>query len=187
MTRNDIPNALTMLRMILIPVIAFLFFMESTWGPLAAWINLGIYSVAVITDYLDGYLARKWKVISPFGTFLDPISDKILVACLLILLLGFGRLEGVWMIPVMLILTREFLIAGLREYLGPHDVKMPVTKLAKWKTAAQMLALGFLIIGPYAPIALLPGQILLWFAALITVVTGWGYMKAGLAHMRGSP
>lgn len=184
---NHIPNALTILRMALIPVIVALFFMEASWGATAAWINLGVYTIAVITDYLDGYLARKLKIISPFGTFLDPISDKILVACLLVLLVGFGRLEGIWMIPVLFILTREFLVSGLREYLGPHDVKMPVTNLAKWKTASQMLALGFLMIGPYAPAALLPGQILLCIAAAITIITGWGYMKAGLAHMRGTP
>ncbi|MCD8497766.1 MAG: CDP-diacylglycerol--glycerol-3-phosphate 3-phosphatidyltransferase [Alphaproteobacteria bacterium] len=181
---QNIPNALTVLRILLIVPMTALFFFETTAGGWVIWLNFGLYVIAAITDFLDGWLARKYKITSPFGTFLDPISDKILVGCLLVLLVAFGRLEGLWLIAVLAIMTREFLISGLREYLGPHNVKMPVTKLAKWKTATQMLALGLLIIGPVLPYTLLAGQILLCVAALITAITGWGYLKAGLAHMR---
>lgn len=181
---RNVPNILTILRIALLVPMTALFFAESAWGLLAVWLNLGLYALAAATDFLDGWIARKWKLVSPFGTFLDPISDKILVGCLFVLLAAFGRLEGLWLIAVLVIMTREFLVSGLREYLGPKDIKMPVTKLAKWKTAAQMLALGFLIAGPVAPAVLLAGQGLLAAAAILTVITGWGYLKAGLAHMR---
>jgi CDP-diacylglycerol--glycerol-3-phosphate 3-phosphatidyltransferase len=183
---KHLPNILTLLRIALILPMTALFFLENTWGLTAVSINMGLYIIAALTDFLDGWLARKLNVISPLGTFLDPISDKILVGCLLVLLVGFGRLEGLWMLPVLVIMTREFLVSGLREYLGPHNVQMPVTKLAKWKTAVQMLALGFLVAGPAAPSVLMAGQGLLCLAALITAVTGWGYLKAGLAHMRAA-
>lgn len=181
---NQIPNILTFSRIALIPLMAALFFLEESWDMMAVWLNLAFYILAALSDYFDGYFARKWKVVSPLGTFLDPISDKIMVGCLLVLLVGFGRLEGLWMIPVLVILTREFLISGLREYLGPKNISVPVTKLAKWKTAVQMLALGFLIAGPFSASLLLSGQILLALAALITAITGWGYLKAGLAHLK---
>lgn len=182
--KQQIPNTLTFSRIALIPMIAALFFMESTWGANAVYANIALYIAAALTDYFDGYFARRWKVVSPLGTFLDPISDKIMVACLLVLLIGFGRLEGLWMIPVLVILTREFLISGLREFLGPKNIQVPVTNLAKWKTTLQMLALGLLIAGPLSGGILLAGQIALTAAALITAITGWGYLKAGLAHLR---
>lgn len=181
---QNVPNALTMLRIVLIVPMTALFFLEASWGLMAVWLNLGLYIVAAVSDFLDGWIARKWKIVSPFGTFLDPISDKILVGCLFVLLAAFGRLEGLWLIAVLVIMTREFLVSGLREYLGPKNVKMPVTNLAKWKTAVQMLALGFLIAAPLAPLVLMAGQVLLLLAAILTVITGWGYLKAGLAHMR---
>lgn len=181
---QNIPNALTILRIALIIPITALFFLEPAWGLAAVWLNLALYVIAAITDFLDGWIARKWKIVSPFGTFLDPISDKILVGCLFVLLAAFGRLEGLWLIAVLVIMTREFLVAGLREYLGPKNIKMPVTQLAKWKTAVQMLSLGFLIAGPISSAILLAGQALLVLAAILTVITGWGYLKAGLAHMQ---
>lgn len=183
---RNLPNALTILRIALIVPMTALFFAEPAMGMMAVWLNLGLYTLAAVTDFLDGWLARKWQVTSPLGTFLDPISDKILVGCLVVLLAGFGRLEGISLVAALVIMTREFLVSGLREYLGPHNIKMPVTKLAKWKTAAQMLSLGFLIAGPASPALLTTGQILLCIAALLTALTGWGYLKAGLAHMRSA-
>lgn len=184
---QNLPNALTILRIVLIVPMTILFFLESAWGTMAVWLNLGLYIVAALTDFFDGWLARKYRVVSPLGTFLDPISDKILVGCLLVLLVAFGRLEGLWLLAVLVIMTREFLVSGLREYLGPYNVKMPVTKLAKWKTAVQMLALGFLVASPLSPALLLgTGQIALCIAALLTALTGWGYLKAGLAHMKAA-
>lgn len=181
--KNNLANILTIARLFLLPVIIALFFMEAYWGGFAAYLCLFIYIIAAITDFFDGYIARKMNQITPFGTFLDPISDKIFVSSLLILLVAFQRIEGLWLILVILIFAREFLVSGLREFLGPKNVKMPVTKLAKWKTATQMLALGFLIIGNYAPYSKELGLVLLALATLLTLITGISYMIAGLKHM----
>jgi cardiolipin synthase len=191
-----LPNILTISRIVLLPVMIALFFFP---GTTAAWTALWIYVFCAVTDFFDGYLARKFGTTSNFGTFLDPISDKILVSSLLIALAAFDRLDGLWMVPAIIILMREFLIAGLREYLGPQNIKVPVSKLAKWKTGVQMTALGFLVIGDYgdgvmdtvfgvlangdAVGALLTGQILLAIAAVITVITGWNYLKVGFKHI----
>lgn len=179
-----IPNILTMARILLLPAIIACFFLEGHFGPAITWTCFALYVIAAITDFFDGWVARKFNQISAFGTFLDPISDKIFVGAMLVLLVGFGRLEGLWIIPVIAIMSREFLISGLREFLGPHDVKMPVTKLAKWKTTAQMLSLGLLILGPALPYTLLIGQWSLLIAAILTIITGWGYLKAGLQYMK---
>lgn len=182
-----IPNILTMSRIAWIPVMIVLFSLESAMGLSATWICLGIYALASITDFFDGYLARKLNQVSDFGTFLDPISDKIFVVSVLVLLVGYGRLPDWWMIPVLLILMREFLVSGMREFLGPKNIKLPVTKLAKWKTTSQMVALGFLIAGPASWYLLISGQILLCIAALLTLITGYGYLKAGIATMDNRP
>lgn len=181
---RHLPNILTVSRIVLLPVLIGLFFVA---GPVAAWAALAIYIFCAVTDFLDGYLARKYGSISGFGTFLDPISDKIFVAALLLALATFDRLDGFWMIPAIVILAREFLISGLREFLGPQNVKVPVSPLAKWKTGLQMTALGFLVIGDYGnvivPETLLIGQFLLTVAAIITLVTGWNYLKVGFRHI----
>lgn len=179
-----LPNILTLSRMALLPVMVWLFFMETSLGAVAAWWCLGLYVLASVTDFFDGYLARKLNQVSEFGTFLDPISDKIFVGTVLVLLVGFDRLDGVWVIPVLLIFLREFLVSGLREFLGPKNIKMPVTNLAKWKTTAQMIALGFLIVGGYVPYAMEVGHILICVAAYLTLHTGFGYVKTGLSHMK---
>lgn len=179
-----LPNILTVSRIVLLPVLIGLFFVA---GPVAAWIALAIYIFCAVTDFLDGWLARKYGTISGLGTFLDPISDKIFVISLLFALATFDRLDGVWMIPGVIILSREFLVSGLREFLGPKNIKVPVSKLAKWKTGLQMTALGFLVIGDYGdaivPDTLLIGQILLSAAAVLTVMTGWNYLKVGFKHI----
>lgn len=181
---RQLPNILTISRIVLLPVLIGLFFIP---GATAAWWALWIYIFCAVTDFFDGYLARRFGSTSNFGTFLDPISDKILVVSLLMALAAFDRLDGVWIIPAIVILAREFLIAGLREYLGPQNIKVPVSKLAKWKTGFQMTALGFLVIGDYGdnvvPQTLLIGQILLAVAAVITLITGWNYLKAGYRHI----
>ena len=182
-----IPNILTMARILLLPLIIACFYLEADFGPLAVWTCFVLYVIASITDFLDGWAARKFNQISAFGTFLDPISDKIFVGFLLVLLVAFGRLEGFWLIPVLAIFFREFLISGLREFLGPHNVKMPVTKLAKWKTTLQMVSLGFLVLGPINAALLMIGQWSLLIAAILTLITGWGYMKTGIDVMRKMP
>ena len=181
---QNVPNILTLGRILILPIIIALFFMD---GALAAWIALTLYILACITDYLDGYIARRYEIVSAFGTFLDPIADKIFIASLLIALAGFGRLEGLWLVPAIIILMREILISGMREFLGPKNIQLPVSKLAKWKTTVQMIALGFLVVGNYGdvliPHTLFIGQILLAFAALLTVVTGWRYVTEGMKHV----
>ena len=180
----NLPNILTIARILILPLMFACFLFEPVYGAIAIWINFALYVVASVTDYLDGVIARKFNLITAFGTFLDPISDKIFVGCLLVMFVGFGRLEGIWMIPVLLILFREFLVSGLREFLGPKDVQMPVTNLAKWKTAVQMFSLGFLILAPLVPYTLLAGQITLSIAAVLTLITGFLYMKAGWFHLK---
>lgn len=174
-----IPNILTLSRIALLPVLIWLLYAGFSWAA------LGLYAACAITDFLDGYLARKLNSVSAFGTFLDPISDKVFVVLLLLALVDTGPLSGIWIIAVMVIITREFLVSGLREFLGPKDVKMPVTKLAKWKTTTQMLSLGFLIVAPALPQALMAGQLLILLAALLTAWTGWLYLKAGWPHLKG--
>lgn len=171
----NIPTLLTFSRIfLLIPIIMLLYMVES-W---TIWLAFGLYVVAGFTDFLDGYIARKYNQITDFGTFLDPISDKIVVGALLLAFAATGRLEGIWLLPALLILAREFFISGLREYLGPKNIKLPVSKLGKWKTTTQMLALGLLILSPIHAVFLWGGHIILTISAFITVLSGWDYFKA---------
>jgi cardiolipin synthase len=180
----NLPNILTLSRMVMLPVLIGLFFVP---GAVAAWTALGLYIVSAVTDFLDGYLARSMNATSALGRFLDPISDKIFVAALLVALVAFDRLPDLWIIPAIVILSREFMVSGLREYLGPYNIQIPVSRLAKWKTAIQMTALGFLVIGNYGDV-LVPGTLAIgqWglaASALITLYTGWSYLKAGILHI----
>jgi len=179
-----LPNILTLSRIVAIPVIVGLLFVAQGW---AAWLALVLYTAACITDWLDGHLARLQNLESPIGKFLDPIADKLLVGALLLTMAGTARLTF-WGLPAaIIILMREILVSGLREYLaGLKQISVPVSRLAKWKTGVQMVALGFLIIGPYGP-GHYPwtniGEIGLWLAAIVTAITGWDYLRAGLKHM----
>lgn len=181
MTLFNLPNNLTLLRIAFIPVIAGLMFLHTSW---AAWAALGFYTAACVTDWFDGYLARKMETTSAFGRFLDPIADKLLIAILLLLFAGLDRLWDWWLIPACIIMFREVLIAGLREFLGPQNIVIHVSKLAKWKTAAQMISMGFLVVGHdgnvILPETVLIGQILLSVAALLTAITGWDYLRQGM-------
>ena len=176
-----IPNILTIFRLLLLPPMVWLFFVPMEW---AAWACLALYVIASITDFLDGWIARKYNLISDFGTMMDPISDKIFVVVTMLMLVAVGRVEDLMVIPILLIITREFAVSGVREFLGPKGVKMPVSKLAKWKTATQMIALGFLIIAPYSLESLMAGNLLLILATALTLVTGWAYVKTGLDHVK---
>lgn len=184
--RNNMANILTVARLFLLPVIIILFYAEAFYGAWVAWACLFVYALAAITDFFDGYVARKFNQISAFGTFLDPVSDKVFVSTLLILLVAFDRINGINIVFVVIIFAREFLVSGLREFLGPKNVKVPVSMLAKWKTSVQMLSLGFLIVGPYAPYMSELGIICLIAATALTVVTGFSYMMAGWVHLRAS-
>ena len=181
----NLPNVLTLSRVAVIPVFVAAFFLAS---PLANWVALGLFVAAGATDYLDGFFARRREQSSDFGRFLDPIADKLLVATALLMLAGFGRIAGHALIAAAIILLREIVISGLREYLGGLKVTVPVSKLAKWKTTVQMVAIGFLIVGAAGPAGfptVLTGEVLLWLAALLTAVTGYDYLRAGMRHILG--
>ena len=185
----NIPNMLTYGRIVAVPLVVFCFFIEGhlkSSDP-ARWMALGLFALASITDYLDGYLARLWQQSSTIGRMLDPIADKLLVSACLLLLAADGTIAGWTLWAAIIILCREILVSGLREYLAELKVSVPVTQLAKWKTTIQMIAIGFLLAGP-AGDKVLPytteyGIILLWIAALITLYTGYDYFRAGLKHI----
>lgn len=174
-------NLLTLFRIIIIPFLVALFYFP---GPVAAWSAVGLFVLAAITDFFDGYFARSLNQVSAFGKFLDPIADKLIVTVTLMLLVAFDRLEGLWILPAIIILVREILIAGLREFLGPYNIKVPVSPLAKWKTTVQLIVISFLIAGEYGN-ALIPyaneiGHFGLLIAMVLTLMTGWAYLKAGI-------
>jgi cardiolipin synthase len=181
---TSLPNLLTLSRILAIPVVVATFYVD---GDYARWFACALFSAAGITDWLDGHMARRWAQQSELGRFLDPIADKLLVAATLFMLVAKGRLSAESaLLPALVILCREILVSGLREYLAELRVGLPVSRLAKWKTAIQMVAIGVLIVGDAGP-AFLPvvalGETLLWAAALLTLVTGYDYLRLGLAHM----
>lgn len=179
----SLPNLLTLFRIVVIPLLVATFYADS---PEMRWAALVLFALAGISDFFDGWLARRWNLVSSLGRFLDPIADKLLVAAVLLMLVAFDRI-GPWsVLPALVILCREILVSGLREYLAELRVGMPVTRLAKWKTTAQMVALPVLLVGDAAPLWLPArdiGEVLLWIAALLTGITGYDYLKAGLRHM----
>ncbi len=185
----NIPNMLTYGRIVAVPLIVLCFFIEGRLqsSDFARWTAFGLFALASITDFFDGYLARIWKQTSNIGRMLDPIADKLLVASVLLLVAADGTIAGWSLWAAIIILCREILVSGLREYLAALKVSVPVTWIAKWKTTAQMVAIGFLLAGP-AGEKVLPytteiGIVLLWVAALLTIYTGYDYFRAGLKHM----
>jgi len=189
---TDLPNLLTLSRIAAIPLLVALALAGNPWADLGACVA---FSAAAITDYFDGKLARERKQTSDFGRMLDPIADKLLVGAALMLLAGMDRLSLFGLLPAIVILLREILVSGLREYLAGLAVGLPVTKLAKWKTGFQMGALGTLLAGDSAasvlhlsvlPVSLI-GEVMLWTAAGLTLVTGWDYLQAGLRHAGTAP
>ena len=184
----NVPNILTVSRIVIIPVVLTFIYWD---GGIGNWLALAAYAYACITDFFDGYLARAWHQQSAFGRFLDPIADKLLVAGVLFMLVGVETIAGLHILPAAVILCREILVSGLREFLAEARVGLPVSLLAKWKTAIQMLALGFLIVGHAGPdfgfaTTWEIGMYGLWIAAVITLVTGYDYLRAGLRHIAQS-
>ncbi|WP_455373091.1 CDP-diacylglycerol--glycerol-3-phosphate 3-phosphatidyltransferase [Limibacillus halophilus] len=180
---SQLPNNLTLARILAIVPLAAFMAIDRPW---AAWGAFVIFVAAGLTDWLDGYLARKMGSVSDVGKFLDPIADKLLVAAVLILLVAGRHLDGWNLVPVLVILGREFIVSGLREYLGQKSISLPVTKLAKWKTASQMVAQGALILAPGLPAAWMineAGVVLIWIAAALTAITGWTYLRGALPHL----
>jgi cardiolipin synthase len=184
---NNLPNLLTLSRIAVIPPIVAAFYVG---GAVGIWTAFGLYALACVTDFFDGHLARIQNLTSSFGRFLDPVADKLLVGALLVLLPAFDHVNGWTVLPAIVIMLREILVSGLREYLAEIRVGMPVSKLAKWKTTIQMLAIGFLIVGDFGPEFLatrLIGEVGLWIAAGLTLVTGVDYLVIGLSHMDTTP
>ncbi|MDE1907705.1 MAG: CDP-diacylglycerol--glycerol-3-phosphate 3-phosphatidyltransferase [Rhodospirillales bacterium] len=185
---TDLPNILTLSRIAAIPLLVLL---EAVGAPWADFCAALLFSLAGITDYLDGKLARELAQLSDFGRMLDPIADKLLIGATLMCLVGFGHMPGYGIYPAIVIMLREILVSGLREYLAGIRVGLPVTKLAKWKTGVQMVALGLLLLGDagahFLGLGGLPvgwiGFVLLWLAAALTLITGWDYLTAGLRHV----
>jgi len=176
--RKQIPNIITISRIVVIPFFVAAFFIADE-----KLLNITVatlFLIAGFSDYFDGYFARKWNVQSQVGKFLDPIADKLLVLAALIMLIYIGRAD---VIAALIILIREITVSGLREFLGQNNVTLPVSELAKWKTAIQMLAIMILIIGPEFGShsnTLLIGNSGLWIAAALTWITGYTYLKSGL-------
>lgn len=185
---TDLPNLLTVSRIIAIPVLVALVAWQTPTGDLSACL---LFIAAGITDWLDGRLARSRAQLSDLGRMLDPIADKLLVGASLMVLAGFARLPLFGLYPAIVILLREILVSGLREHLAGRRVSLPVTRLAKWKTGFQMGALGVLLAGDatarllglsFLPVGLI-GALMLWIAAILTLVTGWDYLVTGLRHV----
>lgn len=177
-------NILTMARILAVPLVVGLFYIEQ---PLGSHLAIGLYGIACITDFFDGYLARATGTVSKIGQFLDPIADKLMVAAVLIMLIDARWLVGIHVVAGVIIMCREILVSGLREFLAGLSVSLPVTWLAKWKTTVQMVALGALIWTPGGASLGIPAQsigvVMLWGAAVITLYTGLDYLKAGIQHM----
>ena len=182
--KKDIPNYLTYFRVAVIPALMLVFFLpEKFAGNWGYYLSAALFAVAGISDWLDGYAARLWQAQSNIGRFLDPIADKLLVATALLLMVSVGRAD---LLPAIAIVCREILVSGLREYLAEIRIGVPVSKLAKFKTAAQMIAIFLLLLGAGAPswlYAEILGRLLLWIAALLTLFTGYAYLKVGMKHM----
>ena len=183
---TSLPNILTLSRIGVIPPLIALFYWDS---PLAGWVAMGLFTVAGFTDFFDGYLARSMRQHSRLGRMLDPIADKLLVASVIVMLVAFQRAP---LFAALVILCRELLVSGLREFLAELSVSVPVSRLAKWKTVIQMVAIGFLLVGDAGPAFFHPavttvliGDVLLWSAAVLTLITGFDYLRAGLKHMHG--
>jgi cardiolipin synthase (CMP-forming) len=185
----SLPNILTYARIAAVPaVVACMYWSDILQGGLwLRWVALTLFIAAGITDFLDGYLARSWGQQSNFGRMLDPIADKLIVAAALLMLAADQTIAGWSLWAGVIILCREILVSGLREFLGTLAVPVPVTALAKWKTVVQMVAIGFLLAGSAGdkiwPYTTLFGLTLLWIAAIFTLYTGYDYLRAAIAHL----
>jgi len=201
----SLPNILTYARIVAVPlVVACLYWQTILQGGIwLRWLALAIFIAAGITDFFDGYLARSWDQQSMLGRMLDPIADKLLVASSLLMLAADETIKGWSLFAAIIILCREILVSGLREFLAELRVSVPVTQLAKWKTSLQLVAIGFLLCGEAGddvlpvwvlnlrwevgdepiPVATSFGLVLLWISAILTLYTGWDYFRAGLRHL----
>lgn len=174
----NIPNMLCYYRIVIIPVMVGLFYFDNA---MTAWINVVLFALAGLSDFLDGKIARATGQTTLLGKFLDSSTDKMLVGALLMMLVAFDRLDGIWIIPAMIIFLREILIAGVREFMALYNVIVPISKMGKWKMTIQMFFIGFLIAGEYGemliPYAYEIGKAGFLLATVITVTSGYEYMR----------
>ncbi|HZP79313.1 MAG TPA: CDP-diacylglycerol--glycerol-3-phosphate 3-phosphatidyltransferase [Pseudolabrys sp.] len=200
-----LPNILTYARIAAVPAVVAVMYWQSILdgGLWLRWVALAIFIAAGVTDFFDGYFARIWGQQSSLGRMLDPIADKLLVSSCLLMLAAEETIRGWTLLAAIIILCREVLVSGLREFLAELRVSVPVTQLAKWKTAGQLVAIGFLLAGEagdraatqigsllfgvprdsIGPVISEIGITLLWLSALLTLYTGWDYFRAGIQHL----
>ena len=192
-----LPNLLTYARIAAVPLVVGCLFADSFLGGgmWLRWVAVGLFIAAAITDFFDGYLARSLAQQSSLGRMLDPIADKLLVSSCLLMLAADGTIVGWSLWAAVVILCREILVSGLREYLAELRVSVPVTRLAKWKTTVQLIAIGFLLAGRAGDAAMIDlglarvpavtwfGLMLLWISAIVTLYTGYDYFRAGIRHL----
>ena len=178
----NIANFLTIARIIVIPIIVICIYLKS---PFYGWVAFSLFCIASITDYFDGYIARIRNEITNFGTFLDPIADKLLVSAVILILTSKNIIADWETIPALIILLREIAVSGLREYLAGIKISVPVSRISKLKTSIQLIALALLILSE-SQISLVPilfiGKIALWAAGILTLYTGFDYLKSGIKH-----
>ncbi|ASK87487.1 CDP-diacylglycerol--glycerol-3-phosphate 3-phosphatidyltransferase [Sphingorhabdus sp. SMR4y] len=187
----NLPNILTLSRIFAVPILVFLLWPNFEAArpqplPIDYLLTFGLYCLMAVTDYFDGYLARSQGTVSKLGIFLDPIADKIMVAAVVLMLIFTRDISGWHAIAAIVILLREIMVSGLREFLAGLQISVPVSQLAKWKTGFQMISLGALILAgglPQFPIVQTVGLWTLWAAAILTLITGWDYLRVGLKHM----
>ena len=185
---SSLPNALTLARIALVPLFVAAFFLPGDGG---RWVAFVLFCIAGMTDAVDGMIARHFKAESSLGRMLDPIADKLIVSAALLMLTSDRTLQGIHLIPALVILCREILVSGLREFLAGADVSLPVTRVAKLKTIMQMVAIAALMASSAAS-RMLPGVTVIaligfWLAASLTLYTGYAYLQAGLIHARREP
>jgi cardiolipin synthase len=181
----SLPNLLTYGRIAAAPLVGATFYIPGNWGP---WIAFIIFVAASITDYFDGYFARVWQQQSALGRMLDPIADKLLVAVSILILVADGMLAGWSIWAAIIVLMREIFVSGLREFLAELRVSVPVTRLAKWKTTMQLIAIAALLIAPAlqgakSGVIIDLGLTFFWAAAIVTLYTGYDYLRAGMKHL----
>lgn len=182
-----LPNILTISRIFAIPFIIACFYVGGFWSHCVA---TALFIIACLTDFFDGYFARQWKQVSAFGRFLDPVADKLLVSTILLMLSGTGMISGIHLIGACIILAREIIVSGLREFLSEMQLRLPVTKYAKWKTATQMFSITCLLAAAMFPqieeIKKI-GIVFLWVAVVMTIFTGARYLKSGVVKIANEP
>lgn len=183
---DHLPNLLTLARIALTPIFVAAFWIEM---PIGRWVAFGLFVVAAVTDYADGWIARRRNVVSRLGAMLDPIADKLLIAAALLMLVYLDDIRGFVIIPALIILAREILVSGMREFLATISVQVPVSSISKFKTTVQVIAIAMLILAPAIEHVWgwvhRAGIVALWGAAVLTIYTGFSYVRANVAHVAG--